>query len=428
MSRAIVSIAKAASKDEPAILAAVRSAIEQACDFASLLRPGATVLIKPNVFAPLPAPATTDPRVVAAVVKLCRQAGAERIIVGEGRSISTARYRLGQNSTRACFQASGIAQALADSNAELLPLEEDDFCEVALPEGEILRTARVPLTVLEADVILNLPVLKMHGLTLATLAIKNLHGLVCDEDKLFSHSYRQKRLARKLVDIIGVRRPDLNLVDGLSGMERDQSPPAGRPVEMGIVIAGRDIVAVDAVGSAAMGLRPMAVDTTRIAHRRGLGEGRLEEIEIRGEPLGEIARPFAKPEIRISEERFPGLRLIAGNYCRACEYYVCRGLEALAAEGLLSPTRPLALVMGRNPPTPARLEGRAILVGDCCLQSGSVKPLRNHLQLKGQLAFLWACPPMQFRLRGADLLGGRDSQNPRREEKNTSHEKPFCKD
>lgn len=404
MSKPIVAISRAAAGAD-AVFAAVQSAVEQACEFAELVRPGATVLLKPNVFAPQPPPATTSPQVVAAVARLCRQAGAARVIVAEGRSISTAKYRPDHNTTLACFEATGMAQAVAQAGAEALALEQDEFCEVALPEGELLRRALVPITLLEADVVINLPALKIHSLTLATLAIKNFHGVVSDPDKLFSHCYREARLARKLVDIVTLRKPDLNIVSGLTGLEGDHAMPPGRPVEMGIIIAGQDIVAVDAVAGAAMGLAPEEVDTTRIAHQRGLGEGQLENIEIRGASLEQVRKPFARPDTQINDEKFPGLRLFAGDYCRACEYYICRGLEAMQAQGRLSEQHPLNLVIGRNPPAPARLEGKTILVGDCCLASASVKPLRDNLLLEGRLAYLWACPPMEFRLRAAELLG-----------------------
>jgi uncharacterized protein (DUF362 family) len=401
----VVALMKAENSEQSAVTAAVRSAIDLVGGLVSIIKPGATVLLKPNVFAPMPSPATTDPRVVAAIARLCHEAGAGRVIVGEGRSISTAKYRPCDNTTGDCFTAVGMRDALVGEDVEFLALEDDEFCDVDVPDGEVLTQARVPRTVLDADVFINLPSLKIHSLTLVTLGIKNLHGIISDDDKLYGHCYREARLARKLVDILRVRMPDLTVVAGLQGLEGDHTLPLGKPVDMGIVIAGRDVVAVDAVAGAAMGLDAMEIDTTRIAHEQGLGTGQLEEIEIRGKTLDVVKRPFARPEITISEKRFPGLRVLAGDYCRSCEYYICRGLEGLQQKGLLSPEHPLTLVLGQEPDVPDDVDGPVIFAGDCCMESSSVKRLRNRLLLDKRLAYVWACPPMEFRIRAGELVG-----------------------
>ncbi|MCJ7751786.1 MAG: DUF362 domain-containing protein, partial [Armatimonadetes bacterium] len=112
--------------DEGAVRRAVEEAVSLACDLRELIGQGQTVVLKPNVFAPRPAPTTTDPRVVVAVGELCREAGAGRVIVAEGRSISTAKYRKGANSTRQCFEAVGMSQAVEAAGFEVVYLEDDE--------------------------------------------------------------------------------------------------------------------------------------------------------------------------------------------------------------------------------------------------------------------------------------------------------------
>ena len=224
-----VSIARCSpAGDHVAVRAAVERAISVACDLREIVRPGKTVVLKPNVFAPRPAPTTTDPRVVVAVGELCREAGAGRVIVAEGRSISTAKYRKGANSTRQCFEAVGMSQAVEAAGFEVVYLEDDEFVEVEVPGAQVLHTAHVPRTILEADVFVNLPVMKIHSLTLVTLAIKNLHGIISDYDKLYRHCYRELALARKLTDILRIRRIDLNVMDALVAQEADHAAD-GRP-------------------------------------------------------------------------------------------------------------------------------------------------------------------------------------------------------
>ncbi len=296
-----VSVARSVSLTDPrAIRTAVAEAIGDVCNLGELIEPGQTVVLKPNVFCPRPAPTTTDPRVVVAVGELCREAGAGRVIVAEGRSISTAKYRTGANSTRECFEVVGMAEAVEGAGFETVYLEEDEFVEVDVPAARVLHTAHVPRTILDADVFINLPVMKNHSLTVVTLAVKNLHGIVSDYDKLYRHCYRELALARKLTDLLRIRRIDLNVLDGLVGQEADHSTQ-GRPVEMGLIMASRDAVALDAVAGAVMGLTSEEVDTTRIAGEAGLGEADLSRIEVVGESVEAVRRPFERPDIELAE-------------------------------------------------------------------------------------------------------------------------------
>lgn len=373
------------------------------CDLRELIAPGQTVVLKPNVFAPLPPPATTDPRIVVAVGELARQAGAGRVVVAEGRSISTAQYRAGGKSTRECFEIVGMAEAVAQAGFEVVYLEEDEFCEVEVAGAQVLHKAQVPRTIFETDVLINLPVMKVHSLTLVTLAIKNLHGIVSDYDKLYQHCYRDLALPRKLTDLLRIRHPDLNVLDALVGQEADHATE-GRPVEMGMVMASRDAVAMDAVAGAIMGFAPEEVETTSIAGEAGLGEADLSRIEVLGEKIEAVRRPFARPDIELSEEKFPGLRVFAGEYCRSCSYYIRRGLDHLKREGLLDEDHPLAIVVGKDPSVPEDLSCPVAILGDCALGSESVKPLRDRLLLRGGLHTVYACPPMSFRVQAAEMV------------------------
>ena len=368
----------------------------------SVIRKGDTVAIKPNIFCPIPAPTTTDPRVVAALVKLAWEAGAGDVIVAEGRSISTAKFRKSHNTTRDCAEVVGVTKAVEAAGGRMVYLEDDEFVEVDVPGGVVLKKARVPRTILDVDVLINAPVLKIHSLTYVTLGIKNLHGLISDEDKLFGHSYRE--LPAKLTDFLRIRKPDLTVIDGVVGQECDHAEE-GRPVEMGLIIAGKDIVAVDAVTSAVIGFEPFEIDTTRLAHEYGLGVGKLEDIEVLGERIEDMRRPFARPEIAVDTELFPGLRVIAGDFCRSCEYYTRRGLDKLLESGFFDGSNELTVIIGKEPPVPDKVEGKVIMLGDCCLASDSVRRLRDYLLLEGRLQAEYACPPMRFRIRSKDMVG-----------------------
>ncbi|MGC8863243.1 MAG: DUF362 domain-containing protein, partial [Armatimonadota bacterium] len=217
---------------------AVREAVKSACEFHALCG-GRRVVIKPNVYCPSPAPTTTDPRVVAALIRLAKEGGARKVVVAEGRSISTALFRKHAQTTKACFEAVGMDRAAIDNGAGIVYIEDDKLVEVSNPAALVLKRARIMKTVHEAEVLINVPVLKNHSLTLTTLGIKNLHGVISDEDKLFGHDYR--RIPQKLVDILRYVRPALTVIDGVRGQEGDHAD-MGRPVDTGLIIAGTDTV------------------------------------------------------------------------------------------------------------------------------------------------------------------------------------------
>ncbi|UCH35719.1 MAG: DUF362 domain-containing protein [Armatimonadota bacterium] len=400
---AAVAIARADRGDNDSIRRAVREAASAACDLREVIPAGARVVLKPNIFAPYPPPTTTDPRVVVATAELAREAGAGEIVVAEGRSISTARFRSAHNTTRACAQVTGMAAALEAAGLEFIALEDDEFVEVEVPGADLLHRASVPRTILEADVLISVPVMKVHSLTLVTMGVKNLHGIVSDFDKACSHRYRDYHLPRKLVDLLLIKRPALTVLDALLGQEADHAT-SGNPVAMGLIVASTDPVALDAVASDIMGFDPLEIDTTRIAAERGLGVADAGRLRVIGPAPGEVRREFARPDLELSPKKFPGLTVCAGDYCRACEYYTRRGLEGLARAGKLSPEQPLTLVIGKDVEVPDDLPGRVVLVGDCALESPSVKRLRNRLIVEGRLAAVYACPPMELRIRAEELL------------------------
>jgi len=76
----------------------------------------------------------------------------------------------------------------------------------------------------------------------------------------------------------------------------------------------------------------------------------------------------------------------------------------VAARGKLNPERPLTLVIGKDVEPPDDIPGRVVLVGDCALESPGVKRLRDRLFVQGRLVAIYACPPMELRIRAEELV------------------------
>jgi len=258
----------------------------------NLVSPDDKVLIKPNyVAAKHPSTGvTTDSRVVEALIKFAKECGTKDITVGEG----------GSGDTEAAFETVGIKEITSKLGAKLIDLNRDQRVAIQIPRALSLREINVAKTAVQSTCIINAPTLKIHHMALVTLGMKNLMGLVLPKGSI--HQELQKRL----VDLASIIKPKINIIDGLVGCEHDEVH--GRPVGMNIIIAGTDIVATDAVGAAVMGIDPEDVEHIRLAHERGLGTGKLEEIEILGEPLESVKKIFELPQelkAKLSRPRQP---------------------------------------------------------------------------------------------------------------------------
>jgi uncharacterized protein (DUF362 family)/Pyruvate/2-oxoacid:ferredoxin oxidoreductase delta subunit len=193
-----------------------------------------------------------------------------------------------QSSAADGFAISGYRDICREVGVRLVNLKEVGFQEVDL-EGSRLKTVYISRLCLDADFIVNLAKLKTHSLTVFTGAVKNMFGVIPHGLRINGHRQfgQTDQFSEMLVDIFSRVRPQLTIMDGVVAME-GEGPAAGRCRTTGIVVAGRDGVAVDAVSSAIIGFNPLNIFTTLEAHRRGLGQGQLSQIEIRGEDLESV--------------------------------------------------------------------------------------------------------------------------------------------
>ena len=243
------------------------------------VRPGDWVFVKVNHLPPPSPPEraiVTHPRFARAVVEALLSV-TPHISVGDDL----------RTSGRDGFAVSGYRDAFRDLPVELVHLPERGYERVSCP-GEVLQETYIARAALEADVVVNLPKLKTHSLTLFTGGVKNLYGLIPSGLRIRYHGQhpRLEEFCRLLVDIYALVRPALTVMDGIVAME-GAGPAGGRPREVGAVIAGADAVAVDAVACRLVGIPPLSVPTTRLAQDRGLGTA--EGTEVVGEDLGALS-------------------------------------------------------------------------------------------------------------------------------------------
>lgn len=234
------------------------------------------MLLKPNLLsAKAPERAiTTHPEVIAAIGRAVQVLGGKVTIGDSPAGAEKGIDRLWNN----C----GLTAIARRDGFELVNFEMSGSRPVVV-DGEEYYIAK---PVLEADLVVSVPKLKTHVLTLMTGGIKNTFGCVPGfrKGRYHKEAPKPKLFAKVLVDIFSAVRPALTIVDAVVAMEGD-GPSSGEPRPVGLLAASTDAVALDTVLSAIMGLSPDRVHTTRLAAERGLGESRLLQITTAGEKI-----------------------------------------------------------------------------------------------------------------------------------------------
>jgi len=288
-------------------------------DFDPAQTAGKKVLLKPNMLgAYLPERhVTTHPAFVEAVASIFKQAGAH-VQVGDS---SNGAYEIDE-----AWNVTGFRVAAERAGAEIVPFEG-----VGSVEKDDIRLSKA---VIDADMIVNLPKFKTHGLTGLTVAVKNLYGCVPGMVKTAYHRLHRKRrvFANCVVKIAQAVKPQLTIVDGIYGMEGN-GPSGGKIAKLGFLIAGTDMHAVDSVSCKLAGLKPREMDTIDIAHELGFFDASAA-VDIEGDTLDDC-RPdsFDLPASYIKNRIDSGLAqavmafifrvvevrpIISNNRCKKC--------------------------------------------------------------------------------------------------------------
>jgi uncharacterized protein (DUF362 family) len=233
------------------------------------------VVLKPNIAwdrTPEQA-ANTNPDVVAEMVRQCWQAGAKRVIVTD----------VSCNEPRRCFQRSGIQAAARAEGAEVILPDPELFREVELG-GVVLKSWPVFTPFLEADKVFNLPIAKHHGLTGATLSMKNWYGILGGQ-----RNRLHQQIHQSLVDLASFMMPTLTLMDCYRVLLRN-GPTGGNLEDVAIkktMIAGTDPVALDAYAAKAYwNLDTEHLPYLQMAAARGLGTVDFDTLPVKMSQIG----------------------------------------------------------------------------------------------------------------------------------------------
>ncbi len=263
----------AVKNNEPDIL--FNKAIELMGGMNRFVQKGQTVVVKPNIgFAKTPEiGATTNPLLVKSVVDHCIIAGAKKVFVFD--NVGSASYGIAHT----CYEVSGIQEAAKNRGAIVVSGDHEKYYQkVDIPGGKVLASTDVHELILEADVFINVPILKNHRYTQFTCAMKNLMGVVWNRME-----YHFTDLEQSIAEFCLFKKPDLNIVDAYRVMMRHG--PQGRGPEdtalMKTLLISSDIVAVDTAAAKIFGLDPMSLRHLTIGHDIGLGTMHLDGLKIK---------------------------------------------------------------------------------------------------------------------------------------------------
>jgi uncharacterized protein (DUF362 family) len=231
---------------------------------------GADVIIKPNIctdYYSYEYGATTNPEVVAALVSLCLGAGAGRVRVMDNPFAGTA---------LSAYQKSGIGNAVGAAGGEMEVMNSNKFRKNDIPDGLDIKEWNFYQDILNADVVINAPIAKHHGITGLTLGCKNLMGTILNRGQIHSN------IDQRIADIVSRVRPTLTVIDGMRTLLRG-GPTGGNldDVKMSnTVIASTDVVAADSYAATLFDKTGSDIGYIRAAANMGLGTMDLDSIKI----------------------------------------------------------------------------------------------------------------------------------------------------
>ncbi|MFQ6090329.1 MAG: DUF362 domain-containing protein, partial [Candidatus Bipolaricaulia bacterium] len=316
MRKAKVSIVK--TNPKPQFLE-IREAVEKALaligGIRDVVRPGHLVLVNPSwVASPVEREAgcITIPEVPRALADLIEDLGA-RPVIAESSAVGV--------DTEKMIESSGYRD-LREMGYEVINLKKTPSVHLPTVDGRVFTRVSCWELVQKADVIVSVPKLKTHDQTDMTCAIKNLKGLLTDQGKKAMH---QEGVFDGVVDLMTAVKPKFAVVDALVCQE-GLGPIFGRPVEMDLIVAGKDLVAVDSLCAQIIGYAPGEILLTVNAAERGLGVMEPDRIEVLGEPLEKVRRRFLRP-MEDQSVKVDGFRLIHGEVtCTGCRNTVLSAL------------------------------------------------------------------------------------------------------
>jgi uncharacterized protein (DUF362 family) len=246
----------------------LNAAIEGVGGIGNVVKKGQKVAIKVNMsFNQPPArAATTNPELVERLVEMCREAGASQVVVID--------HTL--ENGQMCMATSEIKDAVTQAGGDIKVINShEDYKTVDIPRGKTLRRTELSKEVLDADVLINVPIAKVHGSAVISVSMKNLMGIVWDRGE-----FHTRGLNQCIADLSSLVKPDLIILDAYRILMSNGPRGPGKVKEAGEVVVGVDPVAIDRYGCELLEQDVDDVRYIRAGYELGLGEMDLGKVHM----------------------------------------------------------------------------------------------------------------------------------------------------
>jgi len=349
------------------------------------IKPHGKVLMKPNVVFAHRRYAThtyTDRAVLEAMFRILQnRPEIKSLTLGERCAVTIP--------TRYLFHENGYTKLAKKYGVKCVYFDEDRKKKVYLKHGTVHHALKFPATVVDADYKIYLPKLKNHASTKLTCALKLNIGICDSPQRLLHHDYL---LEEKIADLYEVGKPDFIVVDGIVGGQKNELVP--EPLFIGAIVMGTNSIAVDAICARIISLEPEDIKHLMIAHGRGFGPVRLEDIDLDTDISLDVLRERTKNLDRsYNDLRTMGLpvQLHLGNYPNGddlCHTGCTNMLKTVFAimeayhPGNIANLRPFHIVIGEYKGDVISKDEVVILVGDCTKVFGKLEG-KKIVRIKG---------------------------------------------
>ncbi|MBI5555373.1 MAG: DUF362 domain-containing protein [Elusimicrobia bacterium] len=313
MSKFVVAAVKCDTYEPQKVTEALDRLLEHIGGLSAFIKPGQKVLIKPNLLAPCsPETAvTTHPALIQAIAEAVKKQGAIPFI-GDSPGGFSVLERIEH-----LWEITGMKQAADASGATLVNFEKSRFKELELSlEKKKIKILIAACVQEDFEVVINVPKFKTHNLTTATGAIKNMFGVMPGLTKIQFHKLAPKKeaLSAFLVALFSQVIPQLNIMDGIIGMEGEGPGSSGTPINTGFLLAADNALAMDIMQASIMGFPLARVPVIVEAIKAGLGPKTMADINIQGDSLAEVQpKKFSWPPGSYTD-KIPGFLIPLLNY------------------------------------------------------------------------------------------------------------------
>ncbi len=364
---------------------AIKKVVEYLGGIEKFVKTGQSVFIKPDLSVPIGVPATTDPLIIGYVVKSCFKAGANQVMVGDNP--------FGGISSKNLYKFTGLDAYLNNIGASLKYLENEPHEVVDITNPSILKEVKLPRCLLESDVFISIPRMRTDILSDVALSIRNLHGLLPDEQ--YYQIYKEG-IHEGLTDVLKAIIPDLIIMDCFVGGE-GQGPFKLSGVETKFNLGSTDSLLMDSIASSIMGFKHQEIKHLKLAGEMNRGSTAPLENIIVGDNFKKFN--FKRAELISGQNEL--LKVHQGKCCSGClaSFRIFSDLMNMFLEKELKKYGGFTCLLGKNPEVKSFKRG-IIVFGDCAMLSTQNMPFRTDKKMRKihRIQEIEGCPPVNLNI------------------------------